>query len=305
MSGGGGGGYSGMSSDYFDKLRAARDAERQTLNARIDEFLADVLSAANARDTDRVRERIQAIAEALAEKADVEQLLYGGSVGKHTAVEGISDVDVLAILDKAEALAGSPRQFLTTFAEELRAKLSHGDIESVRSGTLAVTVRYRDGTEIQILPSVKKGTQLMMGAKDGKTWTQTAPTDFRSALTKANDRTNGQLVRVVKLFKVMNDRLPSQKQLTGYHIESLALEASKSYSGPFTPRAFLSRFLEVSSKRVLSPISDATRQSRHVDDYLGRKDSVERRNVAQALLGLKRRLDTATSLGEWKAVFGE
>lgn len=303
--GGGGGGYRGVSDEDRERIKAALQADRETLNSRIDEFLADVLSKANARDTDLIRERVDEIAKSLAEKADIEQLLYGGSVGKHTAVDGISDVDVLAVLDKTDALDGTPRQFLATFAKELHAKLSHGDIESVTPGTLAVTVKYRDGTEIQILPSIKKGAQLMMGAKDGKTWTQTAPKAFRSALTKANERTNGQLVRVVKLFKVMNDRLPSQKQLTGYHIESLALEASKGYSGPFTPRAFLSKFLEVSSKRVLSPISDPTKQTRHVDAFLGRKDSVERRNVAQTILGLKRRLDAATSLGEWKAVFGE
>jgi len=305
MGGGGGGGYTGMTDIRRDMLKKAQDTERETLNARIDEFLADKLVAANARDSDEMRDRIKRIAEILGEAAEVEQTLYGGSVGKHTAVEGISDVDVLAILDNGTALNRSPKEFLAAFAKELHTKLSHADIESVTPGTLAVTIKYRDGSEVQVLPSVRKGTQLMIATKDGRKWTQTAPKAFRDALTRANEKTNGQLVRVVKLYKVMNDRLPAQKQLSGYHIETLAIEAAKNYAGPFTPRTFLSRFLEVSSERVLSPVSDVTKQSRHVDNYLGRKDSVERRNVAQTLLGLKRRLDAATSLGEWKAVFGE
>lgn len=305
MGGSGGGGYSGMSDAYWQQLEAAQRAERETLSSRVDEFLAEVLAAANSRDTDRLRDRIDEIADVLSDTVDAEKLLFGGSVGKHTAVEGISDVDMLAILDIKTALDGSPKKFLAAFAKELHANLSHADIESVTPGALAVTVKYRDGTEVQILPSVRKGTHLMVASRDGKSWTRTAPKPFRDQLTKANEKSNGQLVRVVKLFKVMNDRLPAQKQLTGYHIESLAIEAAKNYAGPFTPRTFLSRFLEASSERVLSPISDVTKQSRHVDDYLGRKGSVERRNVAQTLLGLKRRLDAATSLGEWKAVFGE
>ncbi len=305
MSGGGGEGYSGMSRAYLEKLRAARSVERETLNARVDEFLAEVLAEANARDTDRIRDRIDKIADVLSDAVDVEKLLLGGSVGKHTAVEGISDVDVLAILDEKTALESSPREFLGTFAKELEVKLSHADIKSVTPGTLAVTVTYRDETEVQVLPAVVKGTRVMVATRDGKSWTETAPKAFRNALTKANEKTDGQLVRVVKLFKVINDRLPAQKQLEGYHMEALAIEAAKNYAGPFTPRTLLARFLEVSSKRVLSPMSDVTKQSLHVDGYLGRKRSVERRNVAQTLLGLKRRLDATTSLGEWQAVFGE
>ncbi len=305
MGGGGGGGYKGVSPAQWERLNAAYEADRETLNSRIDDLLAEKLVAANARNTDELRDRIKQIAEILGKTADVEQMLYGGSVGKHTAVEGISDIDLLAIIESATALSGSPKEFLATFTKELHAQLSNADIESVTPGTLAATVKYRDGTEVQVLPAVRKGTQLMVGAKDGQTWTQTAPKAFRDVLTKANEKTNGQVVRVVKLFKVINERLPAQKQLTGYHIEALAVEAAKNYTGALTPRMFLSRFLEVSSERVLSRISDVTRQSRYVDDYLGRDNSVERRNVAQTLLGLKRRLDAATSLGEWKAVFGD
>ncbi len=305
MDGGGGGGYSGMTKSWLQRVQQARNAERDTLNSRIDQLLAEMLVAANARDTDLVRDRLSEIVKILGKTADVEQLLYGGSVGKHTAVEGISDVDALVIIDRETAIAGSPARFLADFAKELHAKLSHAEIDSVTAGTLAVSVKYRDGTEIQVLPAVRKGDHVMIAKTDGKGWRSTAPKAFRDTLTSANEKANGQLVRIVKLFKVINDRLPPQKQLIGYHIEALGVEAVKNYTGPYTPRTLLSRFLEVSSKRVLSPIPDMTKQSPFVDGYLGGENSPERRNVAQTLVGLKRRLDAATSVGEWKAVFGE
>ena len=176
---------------------------------------------------------------------------------------------------------------------------------SVTAGKLAVTVKYRDGTEIQLLPAVRKGERVMIAKADGQDWRPTAPKAFRDALTSANQKANGQLVRVVKLFKVINDQLPPQKQLIGYHIEALAIEAVKGYRGAFTPRTLLARFLEKSSERVLTRIPDVTKQSRFVDSYLHADRSPERRNVAQTLMGLKRRLDAATSVAEWKALFDD
>ena len=212
MGGGGGGdsvgGYGGMPDELWERLDATRKEERAALASRIDTYLAEILVAANARDTDLVRNRLTEIAGILSETADVEQLLYGGSVGKRTAVEGISDVDALVVIDSETALPRSPAKFLTDFAKELHAKLSHADIVSVTAGKLAVTVKYRDGTEIQLLPAVRKGERVMIAKADGQDWRPTAPKAFRDALTSANQKANGQLVRVVKLFKVINDQLP-------------------------------------------------------------------------------------------------
>lgn len=305
MAGGGGGGYSGMSSELWEKLDAAREEGRAALNSQIEGYLGEILVAANERDTDLVGNRLTKIADILSETADVEQLLYGGSVGKRTAVEGISDVDALVIIDSETAMPRSPARFLTDFAKELYVKLDHAEVESVTAGTLAVTVKYRDGPDIQLLPAVRKGDRVMIAKADRRGWRPTAPKAFRDALTSANQKANGQLVRVVKLFKVINDKLPPQKQLIGYHIEALAIEAVKGYGGPFTPRKLLLRFLEKSSERVLTRIPDATKQSRFVDGYLHRDRSPERRNVAQTLMGLKRRLDAATSVAEWKALFDD
>ncbi|MGE3108822.1 MAG: hypothetical protein AB7O77_10805 [Phycisphaerales bacterium] len=302
MGGSGGGGYQGLPSDYRAKLDGLIAQERQTLNAQVDQYLATFLAAANAADPQLVRKRLDDIAKHLRGAADVEQLLFGGSVAKRTSVDGISDVDAFVLLDRDPAQTQQP-QFLTkTFAEELRVKMPGLTIVAEK---MSVTVQYQDRMIIELLPAVRRGNDIMIGRPDGVRWQRTAPKIFREELTKANQRTGGNLIRVIKLFKVANGQQPSQKQLEGYHIEAMATECTKGYDGPFTPRALFGRFLESAAQRVLTPMSESTGQSRYIDEYLGAGQSLERRNVAQNLLGLKRRLDAASSIAEWKSIFGE
>jgi hypothetical protein len=95
---------------------------------------------------------------------------------------------------------------------------------------------------------------------------------------------------------------PAHARLTGYHVEALCLEAAKGYRGAKTVKTLLAHVLSSASDRVSSPIKDVTGQSRIVDAYLGKANSNERRIVADALSGVARRLDAATSVDQWKAI---
>lgn len=106
---GGGGGserYGGMSDKALGRLNAAYAQQRETLNVQVDGFLAGLLAEANAHDREIMRARLDDVLGALEDVNEVEKLLYGGSVAKNTAVDGISDVDAILILDREAALAG-------------------------------------------------------------------------------------------------------------------------------------------------------------------------------------------------------
>ena len=105
-----------------------------------------------------------------------------------------------------------------------------------------------------------------------------------------------------KLMKSVVSTFPDQKQLTGYHIEAMALNAAKGYQGRKTPKAFLLHLLGHAADRVLRPMADVTGQSRNVDAYLGKANSAERRNISQVLTGMKRRLEAATTVSQWRTV---
>ncbi len=305
MGGGGGARYTGPTSEeILKKVDQAREKEKERLNGQVNELLEDLLTRFNDRNTEKVSERLDHINELLGEAAELDSLLLGGSVAKHTAVNGLSDVDALVILDRQSVSGDSPESLIDTFHDLLWDKLPRSQVEGVNKGRLAVTVKYHDGEEIQLLPALRSGQTLSIAAADGQSWHDTKPRTFQRALTSANARMNQALVPTIKLVKSIIADLPPQKQLTGYHIEALAVDAAKNYDGPKAPRTLLLHTLEHSATRILRPISDVTGQSRTVDTYLGDADSLRRRNTSQALSGIKRRLEAAATLAQWRTVLG-
>jgi hypothetical protein len=270
------------------------------VNALLQDFLAQITD----RDADETRNRVGEVAEALGEATQIETLLFGGSVAKHTYVDGLSDVDALVVLDREGTRGLSPQQVLDKFQAELRDKISAKEVESVDRGDLAVTVRYRDGTELQLLPAVRSGSKIAIPDSSGTGWNQTNPKRFQRELSRQNERLNNALVPTIKLIKSLVGDLPAQQRLSGYHTEAVCLDAARSFRGPKTPRALLIHVLDHAAQRVRRPIRDVTGQSRNVDGYLGSANSARRRLVSQALASLGRRLEAATSINQWRAMFG-
>jgi hypothetical protein len=305
MGGSGGGRYSGPpSEDIQQRIERAREQERQRLDGQVNDLLQRLLAHFNDRDRDKIGDRLSDIESCLTGTVEIDRILFGGSVAKHTDVDGLSDVDALVILDRADLAGKPPKDLLDTFLKTLRDNLSgRGEIRSIEKGRLAITVTYDDGLEIQLLPALRSGQTISIAAADGGSWSDTKPRIFERELSELNTRLNLALVPTIKLFKSIVSTFPEQKRLSGYHVESLLVDAAKDYRGVKTTfQALLLHALDYASQRVLKPLRDVTGQSRTVDAYLGPADSLERRNIALALAGMKRRLEAATTVGQWRAV---
>ncbi len=303
---GGGGRYSGPPSESIQRrIERARDQERQRLDGQVNELLQRLLARFNDRNVTKIGERLSEIELHLKNTVEVDRILFGGSVAKHTDVDGLSDVDALVILDREDLAGKPPKEVLDVFLATLRDNLPRGDVRSIEKGRLAVTVTFDDGMEIQLLPALRTRQTISIAGAGGSNWSDTNPRIFERELIKLNDRLNFALVPTIKLFKSIVSTFPHQKRLTGYHIESLLADAAEDYQCAKTARALLLYSLDQASQRVLKPLRDVTGQSRTVDAYLGPPDSLERRNISQALSGMRRRLEAATTLAQWRAVFEE
>jgi hypothetical protein len=306
MMGGGGGSdsrYPGPTDRAIEeRIQQARAQEQQRLDFDVNNLLADILADFNGRDRALTTRRLDELTSILGDWVEVDKVLYGGSVAKHTEVDGISDVDALVILDRADLRGANAAQVREAFFNAISDGLPRGEAIAVSQGRLAVTVRYRDGLEVQLLPAVRQGNTIAVPSGSGGSWSITEPRSFQSKLVSANEQLRGSLVPAIKLMKAAVSKLPEQQRLKSYHLEALAVEAAKNYGGATTPRAVLLRLLESASQRVLTPIRDRTGQSKTVDAYLGSKSSLERRNVAIGLDSLRRRLAAATTAGEWKSI---
>lgn len=286
---------------------AADAAAVSQLESSVNSLLNERLAELNARDTDLIRGYLDEIEEALKDRVEeFDRLMFGGSVAKHTHVDGLSDIDSLVVLDPEGRQAESSAEVREEIGNVLRSRLGRDRVESVTVGNLAVTVLYRDGTEIQLLPAMEKNGRLRISKRDGEGWTEhIRPRQFTDALSELNTRQARTVVPAIKLAKaVLAARLSEDEQLSGYHIEALAMKAFENYSGAKTLKSALTHLFESASEQVRFPVRDVTGQSEHVDDYLGGAGSPERRRVAVVLSGLARTMRDTRSADEWVRLFG-
>ena len=154
-----------------------------------------------------------------------------------TNVTGLSDVDVLLIVNQSLMVNQPPASVIQQVQRTLSARLPNNH---VRAGNLAVTVGYSDGIEIQVLPAIRTSSGGVRIAEPGSTgWGSVVhPENFAGRLAEVNNANNGRVVQVIKLAKAMANCYISRpnRKLSGYHLESLAVSAFRNYRGPRTRR---------------------------------------------------------------------
>jgi hypothetical protein len=299
--GSGGGGYFGGSKDVADlrseSMNGLRDAEAEV---EIANALKDLLAKIDERDVETTTAHLDELLVTLRDGIDdALDLRFGGSVAKHTYVDGVSDIDVLVLLG-VEAERQSPRDAVASFADAIRS--AGVGARLVEVGRLAVTVTFVDGTVIQMLPAVRSGDHYAIASDDGSRWSEIRPRRFAEKLTSTNDANGGRLVPLIKLAKSAIAGLPEDRRPSGYHVESMAIEAFENYQGPRALRPMLSHFFHAASDLSLRPIRDSTGQSVHVDDSLGGDNSLARQLVSDSLARIGRRLDSAQSADQVRQV---
>ena len=255
---------------------------RPTLtDEQINGCLRDKLRGYNDRDTEAINRHIRGLRDALEQTgSDVLPTRFGGSVSRHTYVDGLSDVDGLIRINNSSLAGQSPKAVIQKMAELIQKRMPN---TKVWTGDLAVTVKYSDGHEIQLLPAIRTRNGYRIANPSRNEWSGVIhPERFAKKLTQVNQANQGQVIPAIKLTKALAHRLirSDRDKITGYHIESLAVEAFKNYRGPTDLKSMVIHLTDYSSKAVQQPIRDSTGQSRHVDDYMGGQGSTPRQRAA-------------------------
>ncbi|WP_343748005.1 CBASS oligonucleotide cyclase [Fluviicola sp.] len=284
----------GNSPDEISKrIRSEEQTKDQAFEIKVTDLIRTLLSNVNDRDTNQIQTHIQRIKQALNLGVDgTIDLRYGGSLSKNTFVEGLSDIDTLAILNKSELMHLSPNEVKDYFYDRIRESLPYTDIVS---GKKAVTINFTSEYSIQILPALKDGNGIRIpSSSDPNEWSKIIqPKKFVETLRYVNIKNSGKLIPVIKLAKSIISTLPERRQLSGYHVEALGIEVFSNYSGDKTPKAMLKHFFTEASKKVLEPIKDKTGQTIHVDNYLKAANSIERKMVSDSLSTVSRKMQNA------------
>ena len=293
-----------------DMQRKIRETEKETTDeafeAKVSAEIIKLLADYNSRDTNAIKSHIDTIIKAIQKEIDGTcNIAFGGSYQKHTYVDGISDIDSLVLLNNSELINKSPNEVLEYFRAMLKERFPESKIDV---GKIAITVHFADGNIIQLLPAVKSGDEFKISNSSGDKWSKIKPRNFTNKLTETNKKNNDKMIPTIKVVKAINSYLPKSKQLTGYHIESLAIEAFKVYSGEKNIKKMLQHFFESAKDLVKSPIKDKSGQSVYVDEYLGRKDSIDRKQISIILDRISRRMKNANSsasVEQWMEILGQ
>ncbi len=295
MGGSSGGGYSGQ---------RHRSIQQGLSDADINRCLRELLREYNEQEREAINRHLDVLRDSLELKDDdVIRFVLGGSQSKHTAVNGLSDVDALAIINDSSLSGQSPEAIIRQMAERIRQRLPQ---TSVSTGNLAVTIKYSDGIEIQILPAIRTKSGVRIADPGTNQWSNVVhPERFAQKLTQVNQANGGRVIPTVKLMKgLANQEIRSDRdQIAGYHMESLAIEAFRNYQGTKDLNSMVRRFADFSSRAVLQPIVDPAGQSRYVDGYLGPANSPQRQRAAKAFQGMLNKFDACKTESELKKLF--
>ena len=305
--GGSGGGYFSKRVSADELIQRTREAEQrahdEVFESEVNECLGSLLAEFNSRDVEGTQELLEQVKMDLEnEVSGTVDTLFGGSVAKHTYLEGISDVDALVLLNNTELAGRTPTEVKEFLASCLRDRYGR---DSVDVGALAVTITLSNRT-VQLVPAVAAGSEFKIASVDGDKWSKISPREFAESLTSANRQFGDKLVPCIKLIKGIVAVLPRKRQITGYHAEAMAIKVFAGYEGERTYRSMVRYFFERAAAYVGTPIEDSSGQSRHVDEYLGEANSLSRRIVADAFgrIGRKmRNADGAKSVRQWLDLF--
>lgn len=311
MGGSGGGGPFTYDRNPQVLAKLVRKSQAATSDAAFDSELSSVLTQMlgeyNDRDVNLVEDRLADVKLAL--EGSIEGTIdqkFGGSVAKHTYVDGLSDIDSLLILNDTSVRSDSPKDILRLVTRILAQKF--GDRAAVSHGQMAVTVEFKDGMKIQLLPALRsRKDTLRVPSSRENAWSTIDPRTFQEALTRRNNECGGKLIPVIKLAKAINGTLPESQRLTGYHLESIGISAFRGYDGPKTTSTMLPVFFEKAKDLVAEPVRDSTGQSIHVDEYLGAPNSAKRSTASHLMDRVAKRMRNATgarSIAQWQALFG-
>ena len=258
------------------------------------------------RNTKAVTRHLKSVCDILRHEDDhVVQTKFGGSVQKGTYVTGLSDVDVLLMVNQSSLKNKPPSKVIASVRDTIQHRLPKNP---VKAGKLAVTVNYADKTEIQILPAIRTTDGFRIAEPGSTQWSNVVnPERFAERLVKVNNARSGRVVPVIKLAKAMADCFikDSSRKISGYHMESLAIDAFAGYEGDLDPRSMLVHFLGHSVKAVITPIKDPTGQTRYVDEYLGQANSGPRKRASTYFGQLRGKVNSCKTRAEFDDLFCE
>lgn len=281
-----------------EALERTRERDAAAELARVfDETMHEI----NDVDTEAVQRHRETVCAALADEFDVHDVHAGGSRTRHTYVDGLSDIDLLLDLGPYSASLLPDKDdkaaVLRAMAARINQRLPNTEI---KVGRMAVTIRFADGHELQVLPAFRHQSGYRIPDPQGTGWVVTRPRRFAELLRAGNAALGGKLLRAIKLGKLICGK--ADVGIKSYHLETIALQAFDGYTGSRADADLLGHLFNHAKRAVLRPTPDVTGQETHVDRYLDGEPGA-RTALARRLAAIEQTMkDAGGDAARWRAI---
>ena len=274
------------------------------------EYCEELLATYTRSNQQAVTRHLESLRNSVRSQGNhVVQTMFGGSVRRGTDVAGLSDVDALLIVNDSSLVNLPPAEVIAYVRDVIHRQPFFGIFQTITTGNLAVTIKYYDGTEIQLLPAIRTSSGGVRIAEPGSTgWSNVVrPEIFAEELSAVNQANHGRVTATIKLAKAIADcHITRQdRKISGYHMEALAIDAFRNYGGPQDPKSMLIHLLAHAMEAVMSPITDSTGQSRFVDEYLGAAGSRGRQGASTHFGQMRGKVRSCNTRSEFNDLFCE
>ena len=244
MPGSGGGGWFSESppQKVGEALRQEEKAtENQIFETNVAREIGERISEYNDRDADAVRTAINKVRKALENEIEDVSItpVFGGSVRKHTYVNGISDVDSLFVLKGEPAATLPPGDVLDQFEKTIRAKFPNA---YVARDNIAMGLEF-DGIKFELLPAIRREGVLHISSASQDKWSKIKPESFFAKLSKSTTRMAPRSFRRSKLLRELSIRFEATANSPDIMSSRLQSKPSRTTAGLRTRRQWSSAFL--------------------------------------------------------------
>lgn len=198
-----------------------------------------------------------------------------GSHARGSAIAGSSDLDLLAVLPRAETIWGDQLKSSATVLKNVKDELSsrYGNT-TIGKDEVAVVADFGNGAySVDIVPAIfygmspigpsdtKRPIQLIPDSSGG--WLPTAPKAHAEYITAADDRSGGKLKGVAQLLKFWTTTRSSRVPISSFHIE-MVLASSDICAGVKSYSVCLTEAFQLFKKRKLAALQDPLGVSGHI-----------------------------------------
>ncbi len=172
--------------------------------------------------------------------SDSAHSLYTGSYGRNTAIDGISDVDMLFQLPynlyvQYNSHSGNGQSaLLQTVRESIKNTYAH---TAIRADGQVILVPFDDAITFEVVPafSNEDGSYTFSDANGGGSWKVTNPRPETQAIRERNDACNGNLVQLARMLRAWKRKW--DVPIGGLLIDTLAYQFIEDYD--YRDKSFL------------------------------------------------------------------